>query len=154
MVARLNRPRPLPEATQPRVGDSSTQRAFDLLFVPVREIIRFLQPFVQQRKWTALPYQGSWADVPSASITRGSYRKDPLARVWLRGTVYRTAVDNIIATLPLGHRPSRTLIFNVMSAGAATRVDVKADGTVEYVSGGAPAAGVALDGISFDTEHE
>lgn len=156
-MARANQPRPLPQAPQPRVSDTNTQRAFDLLFVPLREVIRFLQPFVQQEKWQALPYLSGWADIPStgSTYTRGQYRKDPLGRVWLRGVVTRVSGATLtIATLPEGYRPSRGCIFIASSNSVDCRIDVSSDGVINYVSGGLPGNYISLDGISFDTVNE
>lgn len=55
-----------------------------------------------------------------------------------------------ICTLPVGYRPPAELIFCQWgAAGVTLRVDVCADGTVIWITGGAGAGYISLDGISF-----
>lgn len=155
-MARTNRNQPLPQAAQPRVNDSTAQRAFDLLFVPLREVVRFLQPYVQPEKWKPLPYVNGWQDIPGTGSVymRGAYRKDPLGRVWLRGVVRRVSgAATEIAELPDGYRPSRGCLFVVISS-TLCRVGVSPEGMVVVEAGGDPANFISLDGVSFDTVNE
>ena len=154
-MARTNRNQPLPTATQPRVADSTAQRAFDLLFVPLREIIRFLQPFVQSEKWKGVTFQSPWADLGSGFHTT-QYRKSPMGRVELRGLCYRTTgiatANEVMFVLPVNYRPSHNCTFPCPTNTGVTTVQVHADGTVRWQSGGY--VNVFFDGITFDTVNE
>lgn len=143
--------RPLPEAAQPRVNDSTAQRAFDLLFIPLREVVRFLQPWVAPEKWTPLTLQTTWANygVPN-SFQLAAYRKSPAGRVHLRGLVQRSGgAGTTIAVLPVGYRPRLSCIFYQYDSAGGVRVDVNAAGGIVYF-GGAGAVDVSLEGIEFD----
>ena len=148
-MSRLDRNRPLPEVRQPRVTDSLVQRALDGLFEPLRSVVEFLQPFVQPEKWKAITYQSTWSD--SVPV---NYRKDPLGRVWLRGSALRSggALGNV-TVLPLSYRPTATRLFHCpITGGTSALVQVQSDGVVLY-SGAAGAVIVNLDPVSFDTEE-
>lgn len=143
MVARDTRRPPLPAASQPRVGDSLLQRALDALYVPLREVLTFLEPYVRQEVWTDLTFFSTWASSTSGYEV-GSYRKDPWGRVWLRGTISRSGGGvTTIATLPEGYRPALSRTFGLIT--------VYSDGLVAY-TGAAGAVTASLDGVSFDTE--
>ena len=155
-MARTNRNQPLPQAAQPRVTDSNVQRAFDLLFVPLREVVRFLQPYVQQEKWTNVSFLNSWTNF-STSYGTAQYRKDPLGRVHLRGLVKRTVAGYAgqpIFILPTGHRPAKNLLFVAVGNNRFARVDVQPSGVVEVALGDSatPESFLSLDGISFEAE--
>ena len=148
MVSRLDRNRPLPEAIQPRVDESKIQKALDALFIPLREVGRFLQPFVQPEKWQPGEFLSGWADLDG----RAGSKKDPLGRVHLRGYVGRTSGATVeIMRLPLAHRPTTAIDFAVYtSAGAVGHLEISAGGIVTYVTG--TATDMSLEGVSFDTE--
>ena len=157
MVARLNRPRPIPEASQPRVNDGNVQRAFDLLFVPLREVIRFLQPFVQAEKWKNATLLNSWANF-GTSYDNAQYRKDPLGRVYLRGLVKRTVAGFSVPVfiLPTNYRPDKILLFSTVGNNKFARLDINPDGSVIIAAADSatPEAFLSLDGVSFDTVNE
>lgn len=157
MVARLNRNSPLPEGRGPRVQDDTTQRALDAIWTPLKAVLSFLQPFVQQEDWKALPFYSDWTRT-LATLQAPSYLKNPLGRVELRGWATTAAgTSSTIAVLPVGYRPSERCSFpgfRLTGGGvyAVARIDVDVDGRVLLASP-AVAAGdsVSLDGMSFDT---
>lgn len=61
------------------------------------------------------------------------------------------AAGETLAVLPEGFRPSYTLIFHMMSAGGAARIDVRANGTIAILTAvSMPAATwISLSGIQF-----
>lgn len=150
MVARLNRPRPLPEATQPRVADSSAQRAFDLLFVPLREVIRFLQPLIAP-SWKPLPQPGNgYAPYGTISGSRPPEYTKVLDRVYFRGAI-SAPIAPFVGRLPVGYRPAGTVRIPVVTAGGAfDYVQVGSDGSVLFVGGN----DCYLDNLSFSAEPE
>ena len=150
MVARDNRRPPLPEASQPRAGDSTTQRAFDSLFVPLRAVLKFLEPYVRQDDWTELTFGSTWGHTGDP-YERGSFRKDPWGRVRLEGVVTRSAgALTTIATLPQGFRPAKSLVFPVWTTGGFSSIVVTSGGVVTY-NGAAGGLSVSLSSVCFDT---
>lgn len=150
-----NRNAPLPQAAQPRVTDSNVQRAFDLLFVPLREVVRFLQPFVQAEKWKPLPLDASVSNY-ATDYARASYRKNPLGRVEVRGEITISGAhggSHTIATLPEGYRPRLNQVFVIAdTSGSSTGlVRVTPLGVVEHLAGGH--THVSME-FSFDTVNE
>lgn len=155
-MSRTSRNSPLPEAAQPRVNDTAAQRAFDLLFVPLREVVRFLQPFVQSEKWKPLALLNGFRNY-SNDFYPAQYRKDPMGRVWLRGLVFRSAAStSALFILPVGYRPSCRVGCTTTANNDWARFDVRPDGSFAF--DGAASANwfnfVFLDGISFDTVNE
>lgn len=150
MVARDNRRPPLPEASQPRAGDSTTQRAFDSLFVPLRAVLKFLEPYVRQDDWTELTFGSTWGHTGDP-YERGSFRKDPWGRVRLEGVVTRSAgALTTIATLPQGYRPARRHVLLVWTNAGYASVIVSSGGVVGY-NGAAGGVSISLSGVCFDT---
>lgn len=152
-----NRNSPLPSTSQPRVNDGNVQRAFDLLFVPLREVVRFLQPFVQAEKWQNASLINNWVNF-STSYLGAQYRKDPLGRVYLRGLVRRTVAgfSAPVFILPANYRPDKILLFAAMGNNRFARLDVNPDGSVIIAAADSatPEAFLSLDGVSFDTVNE
>ena len=154
MVARLNRPRPLPDAAQPRVSDTSLQRAFDLLFVPLREVLRFLQPYVQREKWKPLDLLNSFQNY-SGDWGVAQYRKMPWGEVQIRGLIFRaSASTDAMFILPEGYRPPHRVGFTTTADNGWARIDVYEDGSVKFdgASSATWYASVFLDGLKFSTE--
>lgn len=150
-----NRNPPLPSASQPRVSDSTTQRAFDLLFVPLREVLKFLQPYVQQEKWKPLPVESGVTNF-DATYALAQYRKNPFGRVEVRGEVVISGAHgatHTIAVLPEGYRPRRNQTFVVADAsgGGTGLVQVAPDGQILHLAGSH--AQVSIE-FTFDTVNE
>lgn len=149
MVARLNRPAPLPQAQSvPRVDQPVVQRAVDAIYGGLVAVIKFLQPFAQPQPWRDVEFQSGWQTF--SDYLR--YRRDPLGRVHLQGNAYRSSGSSItICVLPQGCRPSQRLYFNAVTLSGATygasRVDIDVDGRVLVASGSYDF--VMLDGLSF-----
>jgi len=157
VVVRLDRNRALPEASQPRVEDPSTQRALSAIFNSLREVVKYLQPFVQPSKWRALPSYDDWGR-GSTNNKLAQYRIDPLKYVELRGEAKTVnAASTTIGVLPVGSRPYVNMTFPVTVFDVTIkpgRVDVQTSGNVVLVD---PAVArdieVYLDGIRFSPEE-
>jgi hypothetical protein len=85
-----------------------------------------------------------------------AFRKDPLGRVHLRGTIRAGTINTNVFTLPVGYRPPFGLRFPQLSSALSGvtaadwgQINVQADGTVTAY--GTNNAVISLDGISFDT---
>ena len=92
---------------------------------------------VAPESWKALSLQGGWTDY-GAGYAAGAYRKDARGRVYLRGLVTSgapLAQGSVIATLPAGYRPSARMIFGDPTGGPGGRVDVAANGEIQWISG-------------------
>lgn len=150
-----NRNQPLPSASQPRVSDSNAQRAFDLLFVPLREVLKFLQPYVQPEKWKPLPLDSSVTNY-DATYAQAQYRKNPFGRVEVRGEVVISGAHggtHTIAILPRGYRPTRNQVFVVgdASGGGTGLVQVTPDGLILHLAGSHTQVSIEF---TFDTVNE
>ncbi len=100
--------------------------------------------------WTNLSFQNNWYNYGQTMAT-GAYALTTAGVVMLKGLVANASTlsgsNTVIATLPVGYRPSEQLIFQTTSANVASRVDVWTDGTIRLVVGST--TWVALDGINF-----
>lgn len=102
--------------------------------------------------WTDVSVFGAnWGVNGAATV---SYMKDPMGRVWLKGTLVATGVGGTTAfTLPDGYRPAAVSIFHgsypaTLLVTSAPIITIDTDGTVDpnYYGNGAY---MFLDGISF-----
>jgi type II secretory pathway pseudopilin PulG len=88
--------------------------------------------------WNSLTYQNSWSDYGSGYNT-GAYTKTSAGIVLLKGLIKRTGtgtVNETIAVLPVGYRPSAPLIFGVSTnPDASGRIDVYPDGRITIAAG-------------------
>ncbi len=157
MVARLNRPTGLPQITTQRVDQPVIQRAVDAITRTLIAVVNFLQPFAQPQPWVAVPFNSDWTATLS-TLQAPQFRKDPLGYVELRGWASTaTGVSNVIAVLPVTHRPPTRSSFPAFRLNGATytvaRLDVDVDGRVLMAS---PAVGagdsVTLSGIKFSVD--
>jgi hypothetical protein len=106
--------------------------------------------------WQALSFTNGWSNY-GAGWETGSYRRDQLGVVRLRGLVTRASGTpaGTIAILPPGYRPQRPRIFVLQSGESPTPalVIVQADGAIVWSTGAFTEADwTSLDGLSFDTE--
>jgi len=98
--------------------------------------------------WVNFTYTGTWVDY-GGGYNPGSYRKDALGYVHLRGLVKSGTDGTSITTLPTGYRPEYRHLFVVESNDLAGRLDVLTDGTVIPQAATTNPAWVSLDGITF-----
>ena len=98
--------------------------------------------------FTDMDLEGSWASYNSTNWYSPSFTRTTAGVVELRGLV--KSGSGIITTLPVGFRPRKQIIFPTLSGSgnSLARVDVKTDGTVNWVNGG-DNSWVSLDGINF-----
>lgn len=152
-MTRLDRNRPLTEPSAPRVEDPLLQRVLTSLFTPLREVVQFLQPFVQSEKWKPLPPYDTTVDFGSG-FQVAQYRKDPLGLVRVRGEITTSGAhgaDHTIALLPPGYRPPSTTVFVVGDSSGSTAglIEIHPDGRIDHIAGAHTQISLNL---SFDTE--
>ncbi len=101
--------------------------------------------------WTSLSFQNGWTNYGNTFAT-GGYTLTSAGMVVLKGLVQNPATTTtsnwIIATLPVGYRPSEQLIFQTTTnSNVASRVDVDPNGNIYayYASN----VWLSLDGINF-----
>lgn len=104
---------------------------------------------VAQPAWTAVSFENSWVNFDSSNYTAGSYMKDSLGFVHLRGLVKTGTIGTTIFTLPSGYRPAKHHHFGVASNGAFGYCYITNAGAVQ-ASGGSN-TWFSLDGIRFST---
>lgn len=107
---------------------------------------------------------GNWITPPLGSVWRAygapfdvpGYRKDSMGIVTLRGWVtWLGGANNVIFTLPIGHRPTGLKRFIVSSANSSnaltiSMVEVRTNGEVWWLLYGSYDF-IGLDQISFST---
>lgn len=101
--------------------------------------------------WAALPFAANWSSV-GAGNTAAAYNKDQRGWVNLKGVVTKSvalALPDTMGTLPAGFRPAAVHRWLTSYAGTTCEIFIDSGGLVRVNVGGA-AAGVSLDGISFD----
>lgn len=100
--------------------------------------------------WSSFNMQNNWSDYGSSYSPNG-YRRTKDGVITLRGLIRRTGAivsGEVIGNLPVGYRPSETLIFQTStSPNAPSRVDVKANGDVAVL--GADPNWLSLESINF-----
>jgi len=121
---------------------STTYCSFEMMFVEVGAAV----------SWTTLTFQNSWVQYPGFSPA--TFTKFPDGMVKVKGLITNGTVTpgTVIATLPVGYRPSSSLIFAVAAANAVGRIDINGDGTIvamNYISNN----WTSLDSISFFAEN-
>lgn len=92
-----------------------------------------------------------WVNFGFGHYDAGFY-KDPHGRVHLRGTIQNGVIGQDAFVLPIGYRPTSTLVFAVATAaGTFGAVDVESDGSVKPTVGNNGL--VTLAGISFKADQ-
>jgi len=94
--------------------------------------------------WTSFSLQNNWVDY-SPPYTSAAYTKTSGGVIVLKGMV-RAGSGNV-ATLPVGYRPAMSIMMTTSSNQTASRIDIRADGTINVAVGSN--AWVSLDGIEF-----
>lgn len=107
---------------------------------------------VQPVQWRPLVLQNGWGQYNN-EYGQPSYTITNTGVVFLRGFITPstpTPVNGtIIATLPVGYRPSKDTIFPTSTSPTDSgRIDVRADGTVRFI-GGSTTSWSSLDNIHF-----
>ena len=103
--------------------------------------------------WAALTLQNSWVNYDGANYANAQYAKDAKGLVHLRGVIKdgTTAAFTLLATLPVGFRPTKRHVFVSASSGGVAVLDVLANGQILYASGGGSGY-LTMCGITFDTQ--
>ncbi len=124
----------------------STLVGWDIGDVYVQEA-DFAHAIIDQLPWISMTLTTGWVNFGSTA----RYMKDSLGFVHLRGRPQRTSGSSaIIATLPVGYRPTDERVFAVDSANAYGRININSDGSV-HLEIGTATSWASLDGIYFDT---
>jgi hypothetical protein len=94
--------------------------------------------------------------VGAGRTLRAAFRKDPLGKVQLRGSITGGLQNgNVAFTLPVGYRPPagyRFVCQNGPSSAAWAQANVSADGTVAMYGDSSSGVYTSLDTIEFDTD--
>ena len=99
--------------------------------------------------WTPLAYTNGWVDYAAPYGPCGVRKVNGV--VFLRGLV-ASGTAPAMFTLPVGYRPSNTLLLNVQtSPNVACRLDISANGVVSHTGGSN--GWVSIGGISFLAEN-
>jgi len=106
--------------------------------------------------WVSLTLNAQWGSYNTLNAVteyyEPEYRIDGLGFVHMRGVVQSTASGNIIATLPVGFRPFRTLALVAFTSDTSKAMYIYPDGQIEVLntSGGRI---ISFDGVSFEAEQ-
>ena len=83
--------------------------------------------------WSTLTLQNGWTKYNSAAYSPAQYKKSADGIVTIRGLIKggTTTAGTVLATLPVGYRPSARVIVNgtIPTVGRA-RIDVDTDGSI------------------------
>lgn len=104
-----------------------------------------VQAAISASQWIAPTLQNSWAQ--QSGYAPVGYTKDAMGFVRLRGALISGTAPNTMFTLPVGFRPSETVILSTASAAGFCRITVNTNGTV--VPSVAPSNNAGLDGAAF-----
>lgn len=105
----------------------------------------------QNSGWTTPTMQNSWVNYDSANFSPAGYEKDADGIVYLRGFIKTGTIGSAAYTLPVGSRPSKTILREAATSSGIGRVDIFASGAVVPVSGSN--GWFSLDGITFPAEQ-
>lgn len=116
-----------PATNQLLLGDTATATGWKL----------HTGPRPNQVEWTTPTLGSGWTQY-AAPYGPTRYMKDAEGTVFMKGLLTRVGGGNIPFTLPVGMRPSQTLIFACLSGttGTAIRVDIDSAGIVSLPNGG------------------
>lgn len=85
--------------------------------------------------WSGLTPGNGWANYGGTTYPALEYTKSADGVVTMRGLVQNGAANTVIATLPVGYRPSARQIFTVPSNELYARVDILANGQISFQTG-------------------
>lgn len=94
--------------------------------------------------WTPFSLQNSWVDY-SPPYASAAYTKTSAGVILLKGMI--RSGSGTVATLPAGYRPAMQTMFTTTASQAASRIDIRSDGTIGVAVGSN--TWVSLDGIEF-----
>ena len=94
--------------------------------------------------WTPFSLQNSWVDY-SPPYASAAYTKTSGGVIVLKGLV--RSGSGTVATLPVGYRPSASIMMTTSSNQVSSRIDIGADGSITMSVGNN--AWLSLDGIEF-----
>ena len=92
-------------------------------------------------------FQNGWQNGDPASSTTAAYYRDPFGVLHFKGVVDNGSAGSTIFTLPVGYRPSKSLVATVSQSGVAAELSVSSNGSVGLITGSSAAAWI--DGVTF-----
>lgn len=100
-------------------------------------------------KGKVLPLTNGWKKYLNAQYAAPSYSKSGDI-VTLEGLIEHGAIQpGMIATLPVGFRPSTHLLFSANNHAKSARIDIFPNGQIKWTAGGKDHGWVSLSGINF-----
>jgi len=109
--------------------------------------------------WKSYGWNGNAAtsyEPSTGSFVPLSFQKDPFGRVLFRGfamATAATAAGATIFTLPVGYRPTKTILFDTSVNGTtASRIDITPTGAITVSPAMTANTWITFDGLIFDTE--
>lgn len=94
----------------------------------------------------ALPLTNGWGFY-GASYGKPSYKKSN-GLVTVSGLI-KSGKHGLLAKLPEGYRPEKTLVFNLNNHEHSARIDVRTNGDIVWIAGGKSHGWLSLSGINF-----
>lgn len=89
--------------------------------------------------WESLILQNNWSNYePNNNWSRAAYTKTSDGIVVVKGMIKRVgaySVGETVANLPVGYRPVGALMFGGLSNSASSRIDVQANGNIDFSIG-------------------
>ena len=98
-----------------------------------------------QEDWVAPTLLNSW--VNDGGYVLAGYFKDSFGLVHLKGVIKNGTISATIFTLPVGYRPSNTVLFMTLSNNAVGRISIASSGVVVLDNG--QNQFISLDGLCF-----
>lgn len=105
--------------------------------------------------WTSLTLLNSWVNHTPATYSTAQYTKTSDGMVTIKGLIKSGTVTNgtIIATLPAGFRPTKTVLTDTICSGVVfCRLDIDSSGNI-IVRAGVSAVWTSMDNITFLAEQ-
>ncbi len=96
--------------------------------------------------WTNIVLKNNWIDYSTSNWATAAYTKTRSGLVVLKGLIKSGSASAVIGSLPVGYRPSQTLLFQSIATSASSRVDVYTNGDIRIVSG---SGDLSLESIRF-----
>jgi len=134
MPETINRGYPTPAGTVPPHGPLAFTELADAIDADVQSVADDLAPLLDLT-WTALTLGSGWSAYTGAGgYYSGLRARDAGAAIQVNGMIKSGNVGTI-ATLPVGLRPSHSVLMPADTSGTLATVKVNSSGAIEYVSG-------------------
>lgn len=103
--------------------------------------------------WNALALLNLWVNYDTANYANPQYAKDSEGVVHLRGVIKdgTATAGTVLATLPVGYRPTKRHVFAIVASEAIEVVDILTNGNI-VLSTAAGATFLSLCGLTFSVD--